>query len=347
MNPSKERKSKSKKHTYNLIKPTGNGAFGMVYKAKDAETGQIVAIKKVFQDKRYRNRELSTLQELNHPNCIILYDYFKSNAADNQEDEYLNLIMDYMPETLSKELHSYSNRKQAMPLLVIKLYAYQLIRSLGYIHSLGICHRDLKPQNVLTNPETHELKLCDFGSAKKLVKGEPNVSYISSRPYRAPELIFGATEYTPAIDIWSAGCVIAELVIGQPIFAGESSLDQIVEIIKVLGTPNKQQIQAMNPEYTEYRFPVIKQQAWSKVFEKYHMPEDFLDLIDKMLLFDPYKRTKPFHLLGHRFFDELRDKNTLLENGNPLPNLFNFNDQELRADQRFIVEHLIPEWYNN
>ena len=91
-----------------------------------------------------------------------------------------------MPETLHKELKTFSKEKQQMPLLLIKLYSYQLIRALAYIHALGICHRDLKPQNILTDPTTHELKLCDFGSAKKLVQGEPNVSYISSRPYRAP-----------------------------------------------------------------------------------------------------------------------------------------------------------------
>ncbi len=347
MRNNKDSHSKQKIPTYTLIKPSGNGAFGMVYQAKDTETGQIVAIKKVFQDKRYRNRELSILSELKHPNCIYLYYHFYTNSVDNSDEEYLNLIMDFMPETLHKELKSYTKNKQPMPLLLIKLYSYQLIRSLAYIHALGICHRDLKPQNILTDPQTHELKLCDFGSAKKLVHGEPNVSYISSRPYRAPELIFGATEYTCAIDLWSAGCVIAELVLGNPIFAGDSSLDQIVEIIKVLGTPNKQQIQAMNPEYTEYRFPVIKQYPWTKVFEKYRMPEEFMDLIDKMLIYDPYKRTKPLYLLNHPFFDELKEQETRLENGNRLPDLFNFNETEMKIDSKFIKEHLIPDWYHS
>lgn len=90
------------------------------------------------------------------------------------------------------------------------------------------------------DPSTHTLKICDFGSAKKLIKGEPNVSYICSRYYRAPELIFGCTEYTNIIDVWSVGCVIAELLMGQPIFPGESGVDQLVEIIKVLGTPTKE-----------------------------------------------------------------------------------------------------------
>ena len=95
--------------------------------------------------------------------------------------------------------------KQPVPILLVKLYTYQMFRSLAYIHAKGICHRDIKPQNLLVDPSPHILKLCDFGSAKKLVKGEPNVSYICSRYYRAPELIFGATDYTPSIDIWSTG----------------------------------------------------------------------------------------------------------------------------------------------
>lgn len=142
---------------------------------------------------------------------------------------------------------------------------YQLFRSLAYIHSLGICHRDIKPQNLLLDPDTGVLKLCDFGSAKHLVKGEPNVSYICSRYYRAPELIFGAIDYTTKIDVWSAGCVLAELLLGQPIFPGDSGVDQLVEIIKVLGTPTKEQIKEMNPNYTEFKFPQIKSHPWQQV----------------------------------------------------------------------------------
>lgn len=165
---------------------------------------------------------------------------------------------------------------------------YQLFRSLAYIHSLGICHRDIKPQNLLLDPETAVLKLCDFGSAKQLLHGEPNVSYICSRYYRAPELIFGAINYTTKIgnylkatvkrsshspshfsifflDVWSAGCVLAELLLGQPIFPGDSGVDQLVEIIKVLGTPTREQIKEMNPNYTEFKFPQIKSHPWQKV----------------------------------------------------------------------------------
>ena len=112
---------------------------------------------------------------------------------------YLNLVLEYVPETVYRASRHYAKLKQPMPILQIKLYMYQLLRSLAYIHSVGICHRDIKPQNLLLNPATGVLKLCDFGSAKILVPREPNVSYICSRYYRAPELIFGATNYTTNI----------------------------------------------------------------------------------------------------------------------------------------------------
>lgn len=121
-----------------------------------------------------------------------------------QKDEvYLNLVMEYVPETIYRSLRNYVKVKQNMPPILIKLYMYQLLRSLAYIHSIGICHRDIKPQNLLLNAQTGELKLCDFGSAKILVPGEPNVSYICSRYYRAPELIFGATNYTTSIGTYA------------------------------------------------------------------------------------------------------------------------------------------------
>lgn len=168
-------------------------------------------------------------------------------TTKKKDEVYLNLVLEFVPETVYRSLRYYTKLKQIVPMLQVKLYMYQLLRSLAYIHSVGICHRDIKPQNLLLNPNTGILKLCDFGSAKILVAGEPNVSYICSRYYRAPELIFGATNYTTNIDIWSTGCVMAELMLGQPLFPGESGIDQLVEIIKVLGTPTREQIKTMNP----------------------------------------------------------------------------------------------------
>lgn len=329
--------------TYNATQIVGSGSFGVVYQAVIAETGEQVAIKKVYQDKRYKNRELQMLKELNHPNVIKLRQYFYT-PGDKPDEVYLNCVMDFIQDTLSKVTRQYYKAKVQMPVLLVKLYSYQMLRSLAYIHAIGICHRDIKPQNVLVDPNSQVLKMCDFGSAKKLIKGEPNVSYICSRYYRAPELIFGATEYTTAIDVWSTGCVIAELVLGQPLFPGESAVDQIVEIIKILGTPNKNQILAMNPDYTEFRFPIIKPYPWPKVFKNKVMPEDFYDLLGKLLTYEPKLRSKPLKALIHPFFDELRDENTTLPDGSPLPDLFNFTKEEYMSDPD-TVEKLVPQWF--
>ncbi|KAJ4732320.1 Shaggy-related protein kinase theta [Rhynchospora pubera] len=192
--------------SYMAERVVGTGSFGTVFQAKCVETGETVAIKKVLQDKRYKNRELQIMQLLNHPNVVHLKHHFFS-TTDKQE-LYLNLVLEFVPETVYRVTKHYSRMNQHMPLIFVKLYAYQICRALAYTHRVvGVCHRDIKPQNLLVNTQTHQVKLCDFGSAKKLVPGEPNISYICSRYYRAPELIIGATEYTTDIDMWSVGCV--------------------------------------------------------------------------------------------------------------------------------------------
>ncbi|XP_064616614.1 glycogen synthase kinase-3 beta-like isoform X2 [Liolophura sinensis] len=313
--------------SYTDTKVIGNGSFGVVYQAKLIESGEHVAIKKVLQDKRFKNRELQIMRKLEHQNIVKLK-YFFYSAGEKKDEVYLNLVLEYVPETVYRVARHYSKSKQTIPILYIKLYMYQLFRSLAYIHSQGVCHRDIKPQNLLLDPETGVLKLCDFGSAKTLVKGEPNVSYICSRYYRAPELIFGATDYTSQIDVWSAGCVLAELLLGQPIFPGDSGVDQLVEIIKVLGTPSREQIREMNPNYTEFKFPQIKAHPWTKVFRP-RTPPEAIQLVSRLLEYTPVARISPLEACAHPFFDELREASTRLPNARELPPLFNFTPQEL------------------
>jgi len=281
------------------------------------------------------------MQELDHANVVKMKHYFVSQG-ESADEVYLNVVMDFIPETLYRVLKFYVKMKQPFPNILVKLYAYQMFRGLAYIHCLGITHRDIKPQNVLVDPSTHVLKLCDFGSAKRLVKGEPNVAYICSRYYRAPELIFGATDYTASIDVWSTGCVIAELLLGEPIFPGESSLDQLVEIIKILGTPTQEQVKEMNPKSDEFKFPNIKATPWNKVF-KTKVDAQAMDLISKVLVYSPTKRLRPLEALLHPYFNELRSQNCKI-NGIPLPDLFDFSAEELEI-QPELADKLVPSWY--
>ncbi|GMN52236.1 hypothetical protein TIFTF001_021384 [Ficus carica] len=302
--------------SYMAERVVGHGSFGVVFQAKCLETGETVAIKKVLQDKRYKNRELQTMRLLDHPNVVSLKHCFFSTTE--KDELYLNLVLEYVPETVHRVIKHYTKMNQRMPLIYVKLYSYQV------------------------NPHTHQLKLCDFGSAKVLVRGEPNISYICSRYYRAPELIFGATEYSTAIDIWSAGCVLAELMLGQPLFPGDSGVDQLVEIIKVLGTPTREEIKCMNPNYTEFKFPQIKAHPWHKIFHK-RMPPEAVDLVSRLLQYSPNLRSTALEALVHPFFDELRDPNSRLPNGRFLPPLFNFKSHELKGVPAEMLVKLIPD----
>ncbi|KAK9463985.1 kinase-like domain-containing protein [Lipomyces oligophaga] len=352
---------------YTPCKAVGSGSFGVVFQTKLLPSGQEVAIKRVLQDKRFKNRELQIMRLVKHPNVVDLIAFFyssdngrSSNAYERKDDVflppqkeevYLNLILEYVPETVYRASRHYLKLKMTMPIIEIKLYIYQLFRSLAYIHSQGICHRDIKPQNLLTDPKSGVLKLCDFGSAKILIPSELNVSYICSRYYRAPELIFGATNYTTKIDIWSTGCVMAELMLGQPLFPGESGIDQLVEIIKVLGTPTREQIKTMNPNYMEHKFPQIRPHPFSKVFRK--GPQEAIDLISRLLEYNPNQRLSAIEAMCHPFFDELRDPETLLPDTrhptNPprqLPNLFDFTVHELSIapglNKKLVPAHARP-----
>ena len=299
-----------KEGKFEIISIIGHGTFGVVYRAKKENSDEIIAIKRVFQDKRYKNRELEILKELNHPNIINLKQYFytKHNKPGEKEPEiFLNCVTDYYPTTLSRILSlNYQSRKQLEP-FIAKLYAYQMLLSLRYIHSKGITHRDIKPQNVLVCQKTNMIKLCDFGSAKKLIPGQKSLAYICSRFYRAPELIFGATDYNSQIDVWSMGCVISELVLGRPLFPGDSPSDQLVEIIKILGTPTKDDICSMNPTFKEQKFPDIKPIPFEKIYKNRIIPEHYLDLIGKILVYDPTKRLTAQKALEHVYFDEIRN----------------------------------------
>jgi serine/threonine protein kinase len=326
---------------YTTSKIVGTGSFGSVFKATRLDSGEIVGIKKVYQDKRFKNRELQIMRLLDHTNIIKLHHCFM--VTTQEEECYLHLVLDYVPDTVHRIIRFYTSHHQFVPLLLVKLYIYQMCRGLGYMHGSGICHRDIKPQNLLVDLDTHQLYFCDFGSAKVLVKGEPNIAYICSRYYRAPELIFGATQYTCAIDMWSTGCVMAELLTGRPMFPGDKSMNQLVQVVKVIGTPTKEDMMAMNRNYTELKFPNIKPQPLSRCLARMtdrQIPSTAIDLLNKFLVYNPKQRISPMQALAHPFFDELRDPRTRLPNGKALPPLFNWLPGELTGLQKSLVDKI-------
>ncbi|CAL6063026.1 Kinase [Hexamita inflata] len=315
----------------------GRGSFGIVYLIKSPEFQQPLALKIVLQDRRYKNRELQILQRLRHPNTTILRKGFFQPSSTNADDQILYIVMDYYPETIHSLYKQYARLKQHVPLVIVRLTLYQLARSLAYLHAQHITHRDIKPTNVLFDPGSLTCVLCDFGSAKQLQPNEPNVAYICSRYYRAPELVLGSTIYDQKIDIWSFGCIMAEILLGQPLFPGESSVDQFVEIVKVLGAPSQDEFTAMNASLQNVRFKDVKPYGLQKVFRsKAHA--DAVDLMEKCLQFDPKKRPEAIQIIGHPFFDQLRKLPENLPGGEPVPELFDFTEEEIQAAGEGIVK---------
>lgn len=335
----------SKTFTYSAKAVVSRSSFGTVYKAVIQETNQLVGIKKIFEDPDYKTRELEILKRIKHPNIVKIRHafYTRDPAADKL---YLNLVMDYIPDTLNKIIKLYKDMRQTIPIVYVKLYTYQLIRALGYLHAMNICHRDVKPQNLLVDLRSHTAKLCDFGSAKRLERNETSISYIVSRCYRAPELIFGSTRYGCEVDMWSVGCVLAEIFLGTPIFNSHVSKDHIKYIIRHIGTPSRSDIEAMNSYNESYSFPYVKMFPLPKLLHNKASPEA-IDLISKLLVYSPSKRLTAHQAMMHPFFDALRVQVVRMPRVESLPELFNFNPIEMSSMSPETLDRLKPDWYEN
>ena len=310
---------------YLYLRVVGSGSFSTVYQAINKRTSEIVAIKKLKYEPE--SKELSILRCLNHPNIITLKEFYISKSSSTRQ-KYLNLVTDYISTTLDKVIKHYSSQDRSVPNVLIKFYSYQILSALRYLHSKGICHRDIKPSNILIDPKTHILKLADFGLAKAIEGSENSVSYVCSRFYRAPELIFGSKSYGLPIDMWSFGCILSELFLGQPIFPGESSVDQLVEIVRVLGTPSRDQIKELNEKYSEFRFPDLKAYPFSKIFDG-RIEREALDLISNLLVYSPSLRLTATRALKHAFFVTIHNKSSKLPNGEQLPE---FEEEKIMFD---------------
>ena len=201
---------------YLKIEKLGEGTYGIVYKAQDKQTGDIVALKRIRLDNENEGvpctaiREISLLKELRHPNIVRLYDVM-------HQEKKLTLVFEYLDSDLKKFIDTNNGQLDAM---TVKRMMLQLLRGVAYLHSRRVLHRDLKPQNLLINKRA-ELKIADFGLARTY--GVPVRSYSSEVVtlwYRAPDVLLGSKQYTSSIDIWSVGCIFAEMVTGAPLFTG-------------------------------------------------------------------------------------------------------------------------------
>ncbi|KAJ9078579.1 glycogen synthase kinase 3 [Entomophthora muscae] len=313
--------------SYARTRILGRGTFGWVHEAKLAGTGQYVAIKRALRDDRVKNRELAILRQINHGNTINLLYYFYTTIRAKNEI-YLNLILEYLPQNLSEFTKSYTQKEKRMPIFLVKLFSYQLFRGLAYLHGRGIAHRDIKPHNVLVDSQTGVLKICDLGSAKVLAPGVTSIAYICSRPYRAPELVLGETNYTFSIDIWAGGCVVAEMMMGRYLFPGKSASDQLVQIFKVLGAPSPDQLYNLSPVYRKAPPTTTQPIGLDHVIKGYSDREVILNLFGQLFDYDIKRRPTGLKVLTHPFFDILRSPNCAVSSPYAtLPPLFDFSLQ--------------------
>jgi mitogen-activated protein kinase 1/3 len=293
---------------YEYQKKIGHGAYGVVCSAVNKKTGARVAIKKVpnafddLIDAKRIVREIKLLRFFDHENVIAMTDVIKPEAKTGYNDIYI--ITDLMETDLHRVIYS----RQDLTSEHVQYFTYQILRGMLYIHSANVMHRDLKPSNILLNKNC-DLKVCDLGLARGFdSENEFKTEYVVTRWYRAPEVILNASEYTKAIDIWSVGCIFAELIGRTALFPGEDYLDQVQRIIAVLGTPSSSDLAYIgNESALKYikSLPKRSKQPWTNLYPK--ADPAALDLLEKMLVFNPDKRYTAEQCLTHPYFEGLHN----------------------------------------
>ncbi|AFM98651.1 serine/threonine kinase [Encephalitozoon hellem ATCC 50504] len=274
---------------YKYVEMIGKGSFGVVVKIMD-DRRNFFALKRVYQDRRYHNRELGILMEVDHPNIVKLVSYFHTDKTPS--GMYLNIITDFVGINLEEYIKENRNTETG----VIRSVYKQILEGLKYLHGKSICHRDIKPSNILIGPNGL-VKICDLGSAKMIGRGERNITYICSRFYRAPENLLDYKEYDFRIDIWSVGCVIAEFRHPGPMFKGGTSgstLNKILEIVRAT-QDDLIELGCQKPDYK----PGM---GVRKYLEKFFEEPELLDVLEKALTFSPCKRPTASELLSRQFF---------------------------------------------
>lgn len=285
--------------SYQKLAKVGEGTYAAVFLAKNTKTGEKVAIKKI----KIANsgdgmdisaiREVKVLRELQHPNVIRLIDCFSSGSTTPS----LNLVLEYLDTDMERLI---KDKAIIFAPADIKSWMAMLLRGLEYCHCHYFLHRDLKPNNLLISP-TGELKIADFGMARELADpGVRMTSLVVTSWYRPLELFFGAKHYSPAIDMWSVGCIMGELLLRVPLFAGQTDIQQITMMCQLLGTPNEKDWPGHKTLPTYMPLEQLPGNPLKQVFPA--ASPDSIDMLQKLLQYDPVKRISAGDALHHNYF---------------------------------------------
>jgi len=285
---------------YHKFEKIGEGTYGVVYKAKDRETNQIVALKKIRLEAEDEGvpstavREISLLKELQHENIVCLKDVV-------HESQKLYLVFEYLEQDLKKYMDFVGG---PLDRLLVKSYMYQLLLGIAFCHSHRVLHRDLKPQNLLID-RTGSLKLADFGLARAF--GVPVRTFtheVVTLWYRAPEILLGTRQYSTPVDIWSIACIFVEMMTTLPLFPGDSEIDQLFKIFRQLGTPGEEHWHGVTT-LTDYKGSFPKWSARPLTEIRGLTDPLAIDLLDRMLKYEPSQRISAREALNHPYFHEI------------------------------------------
>lgn len=313
-------------HKYKLLSKKGEGTFSEVMRAQSLETGKQVAIKRMKHryssfEQVFNLREVQALRRLSpHANIVKLIE-----VVYDQPSGSLSLVFELMDMNIYELIRDRSP-EDPLPERLVKIYMYQLLKSVYHMHKNGIFHRDIKPENILVKdpfkaPKTaqsEQLKLADFGSCKGIYSRPPYTEYISTRWYRAPECILTDGHYGYKMDMWGVGCVMFEIISLFPLFPGKNEMDQIQKIHDIIGTPRPEVLRRLKRRPPmRIRFPHKDGSGIQKLIP--NASPDCVDLLKKLLVYNPEERMSANKALCHPFFSDLREAESATTRPLPAP----------------------------